>query len=55
MWRQGVGDTSFVEKLEIQATRLYIRPDVAYALKLVFDSFSGITEARIQQNQHLRR
>ena len=33
LWREGVGDTSSLEKLEIQTTRLYHRPNVAYALK----------------------
>ena len=51
MWRQGVGDTSFVEKLEIQATRLYVRPDVAYALK--HDDIDVLRTAAAEFRHHL--
>ena len=51
MWRQGIGDTSFVEKLEIQTTRLYLRPDVAYALE--HDDIDVLEAAAAELRDHL--
>ena len=51
MWRQGVGDTSFVEKLEIQTTRLYRKPNVAYALE--HDDIDVLRAAAAELRAHL--
>ena len=51
IWRQEVGDTSFVEKLEIQTTRLYLRPDVSYALE--HDDIGVLEAAAADLRAHL--